>query len=416
MLPDDKLTPSAAYENSKRSQGLAYLFERFPSFSQTFCFREVDEMRNQGIKFPIFSIRTPKGESQQTYPAQLAESTQYLPKDTEILVKKNRWDFGKHALIAQKRLIKEWGDDRDRRRIYEAIWLAPVLQKLAIWHIHVHFAGLAARTAYWLKKLAGIRYSFTAHANDFLLNSDQARLTDLFREAEFVATVSDFSAELLRERFPRRSDQIHRVFNGIAVSQFARKRDCLNPPRILSVGRYIEKKGFSDLIRACAALKDERYECLIVGEGPLEEALKGQVRDAGLEGKVFITGPRTANEVADLLNVSSLFVLSCRTAPDGGMDNLPTVIMEAMAASVPVVATRLGGIPEMVVHGETGYLITEGDYETLAFAMKTLLQDPVTAEKMGKRGRVIAQKRFDISATVGLLQSLLIHYGGLRCT
>jgi colanic acid/amylovoran biosynthesis glycosyltransferase len=153
-----------------------------------------------------------------------------------------------------------------------------------------------------------------------------------------------------------------------------------------------------------------------VGQGSLEKLLKKQVRDAGLEGKVFIVGPRTESEIADLLGGTSIFVLACKTATDGGMDNLPTVIMEAMSASVPVVSTHVAGIPEMVVHGETGYLVTEGDCDALASAIRTLLEDPTAAEKIGERGRALAQEKFDISVTVGSLRSLLTHYGALRCT
>ena len=409
---DSRVFPPQEY--AKAPHGFAYLFARFPSFTQTFCFREVSEMRNQGLNFPIFSVRTPKGESQQNFPPQILEPTRYLPEDFKNLIKKDRWGFGNRALMTQARLEQEWGDKKDKSRAHEAAWLAPILEKLGVWHVHVHFAGLAARTAYWMKKIAGIRYSFTAHANDFLVYSENSRLGDLFREAEFVATVSDFSAELLRRRFPDRRDHIHRVYNGISVKQFVRERICVVPPRILSVGRYIEKKGFSDLIKACAALEDEDFQCLVVGEGPLEQTLKNEVCDAGLEGKMLITGPRTEDEVADLLSGTSVFVLPCRTGKDGAMDNLPTVIMEAMAASVPVVATRLAGIPEMVIHGKTGYAVTEGDHDTLTCAIATLLQDPVAAKKMGQRGRSLAQERFEVSTTAGSLKSLLIRYGGLR--
>ncbi|PWU05625.1 MAG: hypothetical protein C5B47_08725 [Verrucomicrobia bacterium] len=392
--------------------GFAYLFETFPSFTQTFCFREVNEMLNQGLRFPIFAMWLQENDSPQNFPAQLEGLTTYFPKDIRRWVKKSGPEKRAEIRSLQVWLEGHWG--RDKKRAEEVTWIRPILEKIGVRHVHAHFAGVAARTAYWLKKTAGIRYSFTAHANDFWVNSDKKHLDDLIGEAEFVIMETDFSVNWLATRFPSYRDRIHRVYNGISLDRFVRKRAASHPPRILSIGRYIEKKGFFDLIKACAILKDEAFECLIVGQGALENDLKKEVRAAGLEGKVLIVGPKTENEIADLLSSASIFVLACKTASDGGMDNLPTVIVEAMTASVPVVSTHVAGIPEMVIHGETGYLVAEGDCNALASSLRTLLRNPQTAIKMGERGRIVAQSKFDISATVSSLRSLFTRYGALR--
>ncbi len=394
--------------------GFAYLFETFPSFTQTFCFREVNEMLNQGLRFPVFAIWLQHDDSPQNFPEQLEGLTTYFPENIRRWAKKSGKEVKEQIGALQIQLEREWG--RDAKRAEEVTWMTPILQKLGVRHIHTHFAGVATRTAYWLKKTAGIRYSFTAHANDFWVNPEEKEkhLGDLIREAEFVVTVTDFSVNWLGTRFPDYRQRIHRVYNGISPDRFVRKRTPSNPQRILSVGRYIEKKGFFDLIRACAVLKDEKFECLIVGQGALENELNKEVRAAGLEEKVFIVGPRTESEIADLLSSTSIFVLPCKTARDGGMDNIPTVIVEAMMASVPVVSTHVAGIPETVLHGETGYLVTEGDCDALASSIRTLLRNPETAKKMGEQGRILAQDKFHISTTVGSLKSLLTHYGALH--
>src|SRR5690606_26031339 len=113
----------------------------------------------------------------------------------------------------------------------------------------------------------GFSYSFTAHANDFFVDQEGARLDALFREARFVVTVSDFSAAQLRERFPFAADRITRVYNGIDCSLYAGEARPVNPPMLLSVGRYIEKKGYSDLIDACAKIEGRDFVCRLIGGG-----------------------------------------------------------------------------------------------------------------------------------------------------
>jgi glycosyltransferase involved in cell wall biosynthesis len=122
---------------------------------------------------------------------------------------------------------------------------------------------------------------------------------------------------------------------------------------------------------------------------------------------VRLAGPQPQEEVRRLLSESTLFVLACEPEPDGGMDTLPTVIAEAMAAGLPVVSTRLAGIPEMVTHGETGLLVGARDPEALAEALETLLRDPAQAGRMGARGKAAAAERFAVQTTVAQLRALL---------
>lgn len=395
-------------------EGFAYLFERFPSFSQTFCFREVAEMLEQGVRFPVFSIRTPQNEPDQVFPPNVAGVTHYLPQDFDAVIKADPRGFGQEAAAHQKILVREWGNESDRKRIYEALWLAPVLRAAGVRHVHAHFAGLAARTAYWLKRFSGIKYSFTAHANDVFVDSPKARLPDLLREAEFVATETDFSVRFIREKFPAHAGKIHRVYNGIVARCFAAPCQPQTPPVIVSVGRYIGKKGFLDLIDACAALGDLDFRCLLIGQGEMEEDMRARIAALNVGAKVEVTGPKTETEIAEILSRSSLFVLACVQADDGGMDNLPTVVMEAMAAGVPVISTPTAGVPEMVLPGETGLLVEQKSPAALAQAMRQILENPASGARMGDQGRRRACELFDIKHTTETLRRLLVSHGALR--
>ena len=390
-------------------QPFAYLFERFPSFTQTFCFREVLEMRRQSVVAPIFAIRDPSGEPRQDFPAELDGLTTYLPASFDEALKADAFRRAARRGIADLRAL--WGDEQEKRRIYEALWLAPELRRRGVEHVHVHFAGIAARTAFWLKRLAGIRYSFTAHANDIFCEESPERLEMLIREAEVVVTVSDFSVRYLQERFPAHAQKVRRVYNGIHLERFRLADPNPSRPLILAVGRYIEKKGFLDLIAACRQLGARPFECLIVGQGPLEAELRAAAED---DNRIQITGPRGEEEIIALLARASVFALPCINEQAGGKDNLPTVIMEAMAAGLPVVSTPTAGVPEMTIDGETGFLVPEHDVEALTARLIGLLDDPERARAMGAAGRKRCEALFATERTTQELKATLASGGAFN--
>lgn len=388
---------------------LAYLFERFPSFTQTFCVREIEGLRRLGLNPSLFSIRSLEGEPSPGPGEDLKPEVTYLPED---IVRDAAGGPGEPVgarLRRQWRILREQPQKQtDFRRVYEAIWLGPILKRADIRHVHTHFAGIGARTAYHLKRLFGITYSFTAHANDIFRREARLplQLADLVEEAEFVVTVSDFSRQLLARRFPERAESIHLVYNGIAPERFVERLSPDTPPVIASVGRYIEKKGFDDLISACAHLGEREFRCEIIGYGPLEQELRQQADSLGLKDQVELTGARPEEEVERLLRRATLFALPCIQAADGGMDNLPTVIMEAMAVGLPVVSTRVAGVPEMVEDAVTGYLVDEKRPDAVASAIARLLDDPELAARMGGAGREFARERFSLDVTSRRLREL----------
>lgn len=393
----------------------AYLFERFPSFTQTFCYREVAEIERQGLAPWVFSIRRPRDEPTQDFPAHLAPRVRYLPEEGE-LSEEYRWlrrcDRLPEPLRDAEARLK---GSRDKARVQEAGWLGTRCRVLGVGHLHTHFAGLAARTAYWLREFYGIGYSFTAHANDVFCPPDpglSVTLEEMMRTARFIVTVSDFSAAQLRARFPFAASKIFRVYNGIDTPAFAQTSavPADKAPLILSVGRYIEKKGFPDLIAACARLRDQGvpFRCKIVGEGPRQDELAAAISAANLGDQVELTGPKSIGEVTALLHTARVFALPCVEEADGGMDNLPTVIAEAMAAGLPVVSTTLAGVPEMVVDGETGLLVPPHAPDQLADALTRLLIVPMIATNAGRAGRARAAKIFDVRETTRQFKHLLL--------
>ena len=393
---------------------LAYLFERFPAFSQTFCYREVAELERQGLRPPIFSIRKPKDEPAQDWDERIVAQVHYLPGEEE-LAEEVRCAREKGKLSAEiTAALDNWGKRTDFLRLYQAVYVGLRLRDLGIHHVHTHFAGLAARTAFWIKTFFGIQFSFTAHANDiFAPRPFEIGLDKLVDLAGAVVTVTDYAANFLKERFPNRAARIHRIYNGLDLARFRRADFSTAPPVIIAIGRLIEKKGFADLIRACRQLQDEgrSFHCEIIGEGPFEEQLCRQIDELHLPNEVRLLGPKSQSQVVEHLANSTVLVLPSVVDPEGGMDNLPTVIMEAMAAGLPVVSTAIGGIPEMIIENETGFLVSPSAPAALAHALGKVIVDLPLARRLGENGRKRAEELFSIEKNARSLVRLIEQIG-----
>ena len=392
----------------------AYLFERFPSFVQTFVHREAVEMAGQGMSPWLVSIRHPDD------PGDVAEQIDaeifYLPDADAMRAEIDAQIAGRQVPSDVRRAVAEWRKKPDSNRVFEAAWLGPRLRERGIGHVHAHFGGMAARTAWMLKKLHGFTYSFTGHANDIFCENDFPVTNEmLVRGAKLVVTETDYARRWMEEKYPFARGRIVKVFNGVATDGFAPRVTAGAVPRIVSVGRSVEKKGFADLIEACRILRERgrTFECAIVGGGPLDTILQTRIDRANLGNLVRLLGPRPQGEVRELLASSHVFVLASVPESGGGSDNLPTVIAEAMLAGMPVVSTRIAGIPEMVAEGESGFLVPPKDPAALASAIDKLLADPALATRFGARGRDLAVEKFAIGKTTSALKHLLVRRCGV---
>jgi len=398
---------------------LAYVFERFPSFTQTFVVREVLELERQGVRPLLFSIRETRDEQPRHFPAELYDRVHFLPPEKALIewvkAEKDANRLPQEIVLS----LRQWGARPDKMRVYEAAYIGRRLREAGVRHVHSHFAGIGARVGWWLRWAYDCSYSFTGHANDILCDEPGLDLTlgRLMDDASLVITVSDFTAGNLRDRFPSAAAKIKRVYNGLDLARFATADPPpTEPPLLLSVGRLIEKKGYPDLIAACARLRQRgvSFRCEIAGDGPLENDLRVLIDAHDLGGCITLLGATPQDVIVRKLAETSVFALACATESDGGMDNLPTVLMEAMAASVPCVSTRLAGVPEMVEHGVTGLLVGEHDPAALADAIATLLQDRPLAAQMGAAGHQRAVRLFAQEVTAARLLRQLAGRGLMR--
>jgi glycosyltransferase involved in cell wall biosynthesis len=399
---------------------LGYLYSRYPVISQTFCDAEMLELEQRGIELVIGSVYPPLTSLRHEYISMLSAPIHYAPPQ-EILriLERNAKTTRKWPRdLVEQHEVRYGPMAKAEQRARNALYFAGFFARSGVDHVHVHFANRAAHTAVFLKEISGIPFSVTAHGQDFMkdLGSDDL-LREICAAAEFVAAETDYSRDLLRQRCPNSAAKIHRVYNGIDLERFPAPRDetarpAVAPyhlPRIVTVGRLVPFKGFDDLIDACAELVRRRIDfvCDIIGDGPLRETLQAKIEQLDLSSRVNLLGSLSQGAVLEKLQAADIFALASTTDAQGATDVFPTVILEAMASARPVVSTRLAGIPELVVDGETGLLAPPDDSEALAHALEQLLRDPELRLRFGHSGRARIEQDFQIEQTVAPLMEML---------
>jgi len=222
-----------------------------------------------------------------------------------------------------------------------------------------------------------------------------------------------FSYVLVGSEICIRHSKIFRFYNGLDLSTFSPVTPAARQlGRIIAVGRLVEKKGFPDLVRACAELRRRGvpFDCRLIGDGPLRDSLAVQINRLNLNDAIHIDGALPQEQLIKMMDTASLAVLPCVVAESGDRDGLPTVLLEAMAKALPVVTTTVSGGPEIVDHGSTGLLCAPDNPVLLADALEELLRQPERALEMGRKGLEKAVAQFDLDTNVkGLQQKFLLH-------
>jgi len=394
---------------------LGYLYSRYPVLSQTFCDAEMLALERLGWELEIGSVYPPLTSLRHEHIACLRAPIHYAPPQEilKISEKKAKTD-GKWPHDLVDRHERKYGSSvKAEQRARNALYFADHFKRRGVDHVHVHFANRAAHTAMFLKEISGIPFSITAHGQDFMkdLGNDDL-LREIFAAAQFIAAETDYSRDLLRQRCPDSAAKIQRVYNGMDLDRFPAAQHEVSEntvPRIVSIGRLVAFKGFEHLIDACAELarRGLKFNCEIIGDGPLRDDLEARIRKLNLTDQVRLLGSLAQGAVLEKLQSADIFALASVTDSQGASDVFPTVIIEAMAAGRPVVSTRLAGIPESVVDGETGLLVPPEDTMAFAGALSRLIEDAKLRLHYGRAGRARIEQHFRIERTVAPLIELL---------
>jgi glycosyltransferase involved in cell wall biosynthesis len=293
--------------------------------------------------------------------------------------------------------------------IPKACCYAAALRREGALHIHAHWATVSTSAAMLTSRLSGIPFSFTGHAWDIFC--DKRLLAEKGQAARFVLTCTHYNQRHLLESAGIDKTKVHVVYHGLhlpAVSK-SRVRSDGDPIELLTVGRWTEKKGFLDLVAALSLLRDHGIHFRLTmiaadGSSVYERRVREAIAAFGLGSQVRISGWVPPEEIENAMRNSDLFVLPCLTPGHKGLDGIPNVLIEALSIGLPVVATRLSGIPELIRHGETGLLVNERAPHELAQALAWAASHMGEMQRMAAQGRQLVERKFNIDETISSLE------------
>jgi glycosyltransferase involved in cell wall biosynthesis len=285
---------------------------------------------------------------------------------------------------------------------HEAVVLAQELRDQGIVHLHNHFAMASCTVARLAAPLAGITWSFTLHGPDDLVDTRGWRLDDKVAQADFVVCISSFARSQVmlhssRETWPK----LHIVHCGVEPNRYDRPRKGATD-HLLFVGRLAAQKGVPVLLAAMVRAREVRpsLRLTVVGDGQDRAALEAEAEALGLGNSVVFLGYRSQEEVAEILSESTALILPSFA------EGVPVVLMEAMATGLPVVATHVAGIPELIENGVSGLLVAPGDEVALARAILEVTQ-PGAGARMGMAGRARVRSEFNLRTEASRLAQLV---------
>jgi glycosyltransferase involved in cell wall biosynthesis len=393
----------------------AWLAGEYPKVSHTFIGREIAALRAQGLDILTCTIRRtarsevmPDQEAEDAATFALIETARRHP--LRLIAAHARLIARSPARYARSlALALRSGSPGIKARLYQIFYfaeaglLAEHLRAEGVTHLHNHFSKASCSVAMLTSALSGIPYSFTMHGPDIFYEPQRWRIDEKIARAAFVACISDFCrSQAMLFSDPRHWHKLHIVHCGIDPALYARPDT--HPPgaHLVFTGRLADVKGVPVLLDATATLTDiPGLRLTLIGDGPDRAALQARATALGLAGNVTFAGYQTSAAVAALLKTADALVLPSFA------EGLPVVLMEAMATSLPVIATQIAGIPELVRDAENGRLVPPGNAPALAAAIRDILSDAARARAMGQAGQARVAADHDSATEAARLRTLL---------
>ncbi len=443
MIREKPTTPMGAPE-------IAYILKGFGRTSETFITNEIHLLESLGLRLNIYSIKKLTAQKNHSVINRINASVNYLPQTTPFedanflyWLLRNLPDFMPSQMMVFCLRPTAWlltflecvemsfrfrkGFFALPRKVFlkeflQAGYIAEqVLNTRTIRHLHAHFAHGSTTIAMFASRLSGLPFSFTAHAKDIYwqeLNPGNLLATKMKR-ASFIATCTEAN-KIHLQGICSNGALIHTIYHGLDTSLFSPQAQASgienkgqnglkSVPVILSVGRMVEKKGFTYLVEACRILKSRGYDfrCQIIGGEDKDTArIKDKIAESQLTETITLHSAVTQEELTKIYQQSTIFALSCQIIDNGDRDGIPNVLVEAMAMKMPVVATNISGIPELVEHRLNGLVVPQKDAVSLAEAIAELLNQAGLRKRLGLAAREKVRRLFDSTENTVTLKTL----------
>lgn len=396
----------------------AYIMSRFPHLPETFILREMNELTRQGWEIALYPL------IRQNQALIHDEAKPWMPK-VRPLRAFSRLTFAANVRAMFKQpavyislwlqtVLESWRDPYMLVRFLfllpQSVYAAQAMQKEEIDHIHAHYATFPAFTAWITQQLTGISFSVTVHAHDIFVH--HTMLKRKLNEADFIVAISEYNREYLAavvgDKVARKTHIIHCGIEPQTYRPALLDRKPGDALQIIHIGSLQPYKGQRYLIEACRQLQERGvpFHCRIIGNGEELANLTKMIKDMNLESAIQLLGSKTQQEIAWLLPTAHCYVQPSIITPSGKKEGIPVALMEAMASRLPVVATAISGIPELVRPGETGFLVPPADAAALADTLITIYEHSEKAACLADNGRSWVLQSFDLKSNVTRLADL----------
>lgn len=409
-------------EVSAPAREIAIVVKGYPRLSETFIAQEILALERRGLNLQIWSLREPTDGAVHPMHRQIRAPVSYLPEYLHLAPVRVLKGLA-HAVRQPgfTRMLGAFGRDfrRDRtrnriRRLGQALVFARELPA-SVAHVHVHYLHTPASVVRYGALLRGYGWSFSAHAKDIWTTPDWEK-REKIAECRFGVTCTRQNLDALRKLAPE-PERIALAYHGLDLSRFPAPpesraandgSDPATPVRIVSVGRAVVKKGYSDLLKALISLPgDLNWQFVHVGGGELLPRLKAEAAQLGLGDRVVFMGALAQPDVLALLAAADMFVLPSRRARSGDQDGLPNVIMEAASQRLAVIASDFAGIPEFIRDDVEGVLVPPADFTALANAINLLAREPERRARLGEAAWRRLRADFSMEGGVDLIEGKL---------
>ena len=406
------------FTKSLATPRIAYIVSAFPVLTETFILYDIIAMEMLGVAVELYPLRWGRAPVTHEEAERWIRRAHYHPFFS-LSVLRAQWHFIRRDPAGYFQVWAEvlrgtWGSANfflgAIALFPKAVLFAYEMVSLGITHVHAHFANHPAVAALIIHRLTGIPFSFTARGTD--IQVDQHMLRDKVDAAECAIAVSSYNKKIIVDECgPGVREKVHVIYGGVDVDLLSPDRSRSDGPfQILCVARFEEVKGHAYLVEACRLLRERGvvFECRLLGNGPLLPVVEKQVANAGLLKEVRLLGPRTYHEVVCELQQADTVVLPTAPTASGKCEGIPNVLKEAMACGLPVIASAVGGIPELVDDGRTGFLVPPKNAAALADALQRLSEDEALRCQFGRAGRAKVVRDFNLRISTERRASLFL--------